>query len=433
MPGPCRIALCFLIAALLGPGCDLLVPPPKPEGAALARMPARIDAMMTSRFDIIRDGPLVARADESLQEIVRLAELDTPPFLRLLDSMRPAAFSNGGSIIYLTKGSVLLANDAQVFMMLAHEVAHLEAQNLASTQHEKAIIRAAEAAAADARERRDSDDTCGDDDADDAFGGFPVPEDEQDDRGPLESLTGEILCNVGEAVVSIAVETAAESVRSGAEERWSLIEGQMDARAFELGRVAGYDRAELMSVFSLLHNNASSVPFLVERTRRLSAIPGIDRVSIQIPVGRTPVELADRFGDEALELLHDIGRDSNLAPEYRIARIETQATDLLPVYGESDVFLRGYYGYLIGYGGAVGIDPVLLRRAVTGLAALPHQGDAPVAEVWFGCEALRLKPSVVDELSGLAAFPDRRLATETRQVLLDDSHVERVTKCGTDS
>ena len=355
-----RFILCILSIGLLGPGCDVATPPPEADQSATERMPARIDAMMTSRFKIIRDGPLVARGTESLMTVADLAELDPPPFLRLLDSMQPSAFSNGGSIIYLTRGSVLLANDAQLFMMIAHEAAHLEAKNLSSTQYEKAVIRATEATLSDVRE--DPTVSCDDDPGGDAFNQDPFEEEEDDDREFWQVLAGDILCSAAQGAVSAAVEGSLEAERSEALQRWSQIEGEMDKRAFALGREAGHDQAELMSVFSLLHRNASGVPFLVERTRRLSSIPGIDRVSIQVPPGRHPIELAGRLGGEALEVLHDLGRNTRIGPEIRFRSIQAQAAELLPVYGESDTFLRGYYGYLLAYGGLVGIDPAPAAR-----------------------------------------------------------------------
>lgn len=394
-------------------------------------MPARIDAMMTSRFKIIRDGPLVARGAESLTAVADLAKLDPPPFLRLLDSMQQSAFSNGGSIIYLTKGSLLLANDAQLFMMIAHEVAHLEAKNLSSTQYEKAVIRATEATLSDVRE--DPPVSCDSDDSeDDTFNRDPF-EEEDDDREFWQVLAGDIVCSAVQGAVSAAVEGTLEAERSEAVQRWSEIESQMDKRAFALGRDAGYDQAELMSVFSLLHRNASGVPFLVERTRRLSSIPGIDRISIQVPEGRRPTELAGRLDAEALDVVHDLGRNTRIGPENRFKSIQTQAAELLPIYGESDTFLRGYYGYLLAYGGVVGIDPALLRWAVEGLAALPEPANGIIGDIWFGCEAIRLRSSLIGRLPQLSGYTDPELGTQVRRVLLEGDQIERMTTCGTAS
>ena len=67
MPAAGRLIVCILAASLAAPGCGVTVPPPKPDGVAAMQMPARIDAMFTSRFEIVGDGPLLARANDSLR------------------------------------------------------------------------------------------------------------------------------------------------------------------------------------------------------------------------------------------------------------------------------------------------------------------------------------------------------------------------------
>ena len=418
------------LMAILCAGCFVPVTAPRPSAQQADQMPARIDAMFTSRFEVVRDGPLLDRAQGMLDRVVSEAGLAEAPFLRVLESIRPAAYSNGGSIVYVTTGAILLANDAQLFMMLAHEVAHLETNQLPETQYEKALIRSAERMAQRAREERDDDTACGSESDDDAFATLPgLDTTDGDEPGALTSIGQEVLCNIGRTAVLIVVESSAEAQRSAAQERWLGIENQMDQRAVELGEAAGFDRAELMSTFNLLAGNADGVPFLVERTRRLSTILGVERVGTRIPRGTAPVELAPQFDGEALDVLHAIARDQRMIPEDRIARIQRQAARMLPIYANSPKFLRGYYSYLIGYGGVIGIDPSAMRQAIDGLAALPRNRTAEPSEIWFGCEGLLLSASIAPDLSKLKQYSDSELGTAVRRVLLGDEHSERVNQC----
>ncbi|MEM7213268.1 MAG: hypothetical protein AAF479_15510 [Pseudomonadota bacterium] len=327
-----------------------------------------------------------------------------------------------------------MANDDQLFMMLGHELAHLEAGSLHATQAEKNTIRAAEETERRAEEDLDALDDepgCGDEEEDPYA--FPSDPEKPKERrtGFMGTFVGELLCEAGRRVIPIGTQVFAGAVGSAAWERLSLIESQMDARALELGLMAGYDRAEMMSTFHLLSNAPDTSPFLVERTRRLSSISGIDRVSIRIPEGRVPIELADSLDTGALALLHNIGRNRKISPERRIRQINALVAKIWPIYQHSAAFQRGYYSYQIGYGGLIGINPATLRNALEELQ--PGSAGGLVGEVWIGCEALRIRSPYRTEVRRLRTIPSARLGQEVRQSLLNSDHVEKVRECATDS
>lgn len=409
----------------------------RPDG-----MPARIDAMMTSRFEVITGGPVNSRASAMLVRAAEAAGISRPLFLRVLEAPDPNAYSNGGSVVYITTGAVLRANDAQLFMLLAHELAHLKAGNLHLTQAQKSTIRTANevdrraAAYIDGvLELEDGKNRC-DPDTEKTENFFPNDSEtsgEVEIGNPLEEMAGDFMgsaiCHAVLVGLPALAQIGSAVTRLDAFERLVNLESEMDAQAFRWGVLEGFDSEELISSFELLGDRRQLHSFLQGRFARLSSSLGAAD-GAAVPVGRAPVELGAQLSSDAVKTLEVIGKREGVTLEKLFGRLRRFAEAVAPIYGDQPEFRRAYHVHLIAYGAVIGVEPGLLQTAVRGLqkADLEAGGDW-LGTVWFGCRYLRISSTIAGRLQSIRNRENRTLAEELRRLMIDSRYAQEGNAC----
>lgn len=403
--------------------------------------PARIDALMTSRFETVRKGAAYDRARAMLDRAAELAGTAERPFLRVLLDPRPNAYSNGGKIVYITSGAVLRANDAQLFMLLAHELAHLEAKNLHFTQAEKATIRSSNQVTVGAvrmldriAEDRAQQDRWEEEEAQHPFAPDkdPFATDGEGD-GFLGSIFGPIFEDAFASILPLTLAVVSGGVSDEATARLINIEADMDARALELGKTAGFAPVEMLSAFRLLHPDVDRQPFLKSRAHDMGRRMLGDAWPGHVPEGSPPKGQNPELAVDALRTIHAMARANWRGPEKSIQQIRAFKKDMDPFFRSDGTFQRETALYQIGYGAFVGIDPAYVRTSLNVLrrAGAETEQRGVMGEVWFGCELLRVRPEFLTTIQRLLERDGPNLLRAIRSTLLDERYAERQRKCET--
>ncbi|MEL7469644.1 MAG: M48 family metalloprotease [Pseudomonadota bacterium] len=381
----------------------------------------------------VLDGPAHDRALEIFSQVVDTADPDRKLYLRVLRHDSPQAYSNGGAKAYVTTGTVLRANDAQLFMILAHELAHLEAKKLDISQDKRSVIRKAELVRS-LTDRTNDGLTNTRSRTDCSRDGFLPPRATVEAANPIALAIWGVVATANGIICSDVLKAAPSGLnsvfgarRSDALQAFLALESEMDAIAFRLGQKAGYDPAELVSAFHLLNTGSHMHPFLRDRAMRLGF--GDQR---GIPIGTAPVELGDRLAASAVDQLHTIGRLDHVLARDRIRRIRDFAEATRTIYGSVPAFQRAYFSYLIAYGGDIGIDPAWLREAMTGLDALGSGSvgnDGVIGRVWMGCRRVALQPAFRDALASFASVDNAKLNRVLAEVVRNPRFVQEDREC----
>ncbi|MEL6999537.1 MAG: hypothetical protein AAFP68_14835 [Pseudomonadota bacterium] len=407
--------------------------PPKAPKEASSRHSDIDNAILEIFGSFVVRGPAHDRAQEIFSQVVETADPDRNFYLRVLPHDSPQAYSNGGSIAYVTTGAALRANDAQLFMILAHELAHLDAQKLDVSQDKRFVIRKAELVR-NLTDRTNDGLTNTRSRTDCSRDGFVPPRTMLEAANPIALGIWGVVATAKGIVCSDVLKAAPSGLnsvfgarRSNALQAFLALESDMDAMAFKLGQKAGYDPAELVSAFHLLNGGSHMHPFLRDRAMRLGF--GDQR---GIPIGATPVALGDRLAVSAIDQLHTIGRLDHVLARDRIRRIRDFAEATKAIYGPVPAFQRAYFSYLITYGGDIGVDPDWLREAMTGLDALGARSvgnDGVIGRVWIGCRRVALQPSFQDALASFASVDNAKLNRVLAEFVRDHRFVQEEREC----
>ena len=279
-----------LAAALAVSGCASQGPSSRAVVAEQAQVSQQLETRLRRSDKLVEDPRLNAYVREIAGRIERVRPRGLPPIRTVIVKDADVnAFTPGGGYVFINAGMITaLENEAQLAMVLAHEMAHIDRGHVEAGQQTGALIGAAGAAA--------------------AIGGalLGVPSE-------LTQLGVGLGQNLGYSAFSRSQEEDADVVgfRYASAAGYNAAEG---ARSFEVLRRLYGDRSGVASFFSTHPQSGDRMRRLQEMARRQGADKG--RVAQQEYLQRTAALRKD-----VLRYLESAGRSKEAAQLRRNMRL----------------------------------------------------------------------------------------------------------------